>query len=349
MSATAKSTVLVTGATGFIAQHVVDKLLERKYRVIGTARSEAKYAPILKQFKEKYPDAELSFEIVGDIAADDAFDDVLKKHPEIKHVLHTASPFSFGLNKPLDEAYIKPAVNGTLNILNAIKKYAPQVTDVVVTSSFAAIMRLDADENYVFTNESWNPIRLEDVKDEMTAYVGSKKFAEEAARRFVADEKPNFHFATVNPPYVLGPHVFDSSVSKVLNSSNEAVNAVAQVDPADVTPQKQVALLAVDVRDVAEFHVLPLEIPSLADEREFIASGPLIGQRVLNILNDEFPELRGKIAKGDPASVSKLEQELCPKYDISSTAKKAHDYKFIPLEKSIVDLYKQYLSKYSVA
>lgn len=348
MSATAKSTVLVTGATGFIAQHVVDKLLERKYRVIGTARSEARYAPILKQFKEKYPDAELSFEIVGDIAADDAFDDVLKKHPEIRYVLHTASPFSYGINKPFEEAYLNPAVNGTLNILNAIKKYAPQVTNVVITSSFAAIKQLgDAFRTEVHTKDSWNPIKWEDVKTEHEAYSASKTYAERAARKFYEEEKPSYKLATVNPPMVLGPQLFDSSVEKVLNTSNEFLNKIAHLDPSATTPQDQFPLLAVDVRDVAEFHVLPLENKELQSEREFIVSSPIIAQNILNILNDNFPELHGKIAKGDYDSADELIAKFCPKYDISSTLKKASDYKLIPLKTSVVDVYKQYLSKYS--
>ena len=35
-------TVIVSGATGFIAQHVVKQLLAKNYQVIGTVRSTAK-------------------------------------------------------------------------------------------------------------------------------------------------------------------------------------------------------------------------------------------------------------------------------------------------------------------
>ncbi len=40
MTENQQSTVLVTGATGFIAQHCIIQLLEAGYRVRGTARSQ---------------------------------------------------------------------------------------------------------------------------------------------------------------------------------------------------------------------------------------------------------------------------------------------------------------------
>lgn len=339
-------TVLVTGATGFIAQHILDKLLARKYRVIGTVRSEKRGNELVNNFKEKYPDGDLSLEIVPDIATPDAFDEVLQKHPEIKYVLHTASPFSYGLNKPFEEAYLKPAVEGTLNILHAIKKYAPQVTNVVITSSFAAVKAMGpAYATEIHTNQSWNPIVWADVKNENDAYVASKTEAERAARKFYEEEKPSYSLATVNPPFVLGPQLFDSSVTEVLNTSNEILNKIAHLPPSD-EPQAQFPVAEVDVRDVAEFHILPLENEKLADERQFIVASSFIAQSLLNILNDKVPALKGKIAKGDYHSADELIKKYCPKYDISNIIAEANDYKFIPFEKSILDVYTQYLAKY---
>ncbi|KAG0668449.1 hypothetical protein C6P42_004943, partial [Pichia californica] len=204
----------------------------RGYSVIGTGRAEEKNSIVIKNFKEKYPEGKLSFAIVPEIGADDAFDDVLKKHPEVKYVIHMASPIDFSQTDSLKEFFLDAAVNGTLNILKAIKKFAPNVTNVVLTSSYASIMQNinlesshsdEQNDNIVLTNKMWNPITWDDVKNSSDAYIASKKYAELAARDFIASEKPNYKFATVNPTLVTGPQVFDSSVNKVLNGSNQFV------------------------------------------------------------------------------------------------------------------------------
>ncbi|OUM52419.1 hypothetical protein BVG19_g1611 [[Candida] boidinii] len=86
--------VLVTGATGFISTHVVDRLLANGFEVVGTGRNEAKIAALLRLFKKKYPEGKLQFEKTSDIAKLDAFDNALKNHPDIKYVAHLASPIS---------------------------------------------------------------------------------------------------------------------------------------------------------------------------------------------------------------------------------------------------------------
>jgi nucleoside-diphosphate-sugar epimerase len=57
--------ILVSGAAGFIATHIIQQLLESGYRVRGTVRSEEK-TPYLKSLFEKFGDA-LEVMIVPDI------------------------------------------------------------------------------------------------------------------------------------------------------------------------------------------------------------------------------------------------------------------------------------------
>jgi nucleoside-diphosphate-sugar epimerase len=66
--------VLVTGPSGFIGAHVFSQLIQKGYSVRGTVRSQSK-ADFLKN---KYPNADLSFTIVEDIAQSGAFKDAVK-------------------------------------------------------------------------------------------------------------------------------------------------------------------------------------------------------------------------------------------------------------------------------
>ena len=88
--------VLLTGASGFIAAHTLDILLEQGHSVVGTVRSQEKADKIKAQYKGKYDD-KLSFAIVPDIAQPGAFDEAVKSDPPFEAVLHTASPFHFNV------------------------------------------------------------------------------------------------------------------------------------------------------------------------------------------------------------------------------------------------------------
>ncbi len=69
-------TVLVTGASGFIAAHVLNSFLSHGYNVRGTVRSE-ETANKVRKTHGKYGD-KLSFAIVNDVAAPGAFDEAVK-------------------------------------------------------------------------------------------------------------------------------------------------------------------------------------------------------------------------------------------------------------------------------
>lgn len=305
------STVSVSGANGFIAQHIINVLLKRGYLVIGTLRSEQKAMSLLKLFNHK----NLKLEIVSDLAKPGVFDEVLLKYgKDLKYVIHTASPCHYE-STDYEIDMLIPAVAGTQSILNSIKKYAPNsIQRVVYTSSFAAISNVKNAYNSSLTlnEESWNEDSWCDtLEDAKTAYYGSKVFAEKAAWRFWKDNQNsvNFSLTTINPCYVFGPQLFDESVSSTLNASCQLINEAVFSKAGDDVDQK-FASLFIDVRDVAKAHVLALEKSNLACKRLILANDKFSTQDILDNINKNFPQLTGKIAKGVPAHGLKVCQYI---------------------------------------
>lgn len=330
------TSVFVSGATGFIAQHIVKLLLSKGYKVVGSVRTEAKGEHLKKLLNS---DA-FSYELVADVEPAGAFDKALKNHPEVSVFLHTASPFHYKATD-IEEELLKPAVNGTKNALNAIKAHGPQITKVVVTSSYAAIATasLTTDPNHTNTEESWNDITWEEAKkDALLGYRGSKKFAEKAAWDFVATEKPNFSISYVNPLFVFGPQTFDSEVKDELNTSSEIINSFLKMNGDGEIPGFKGGF--VDVRDVAKAHLVAFE-KDLPNQRLLLNSGRVTGQDIADVLNEKFPSLKGKIPVGKPGLGEETGKGMC-KINNEKT-REILGFPLIDLKTSVVDSVEQIL------
>lgn len=72
------SLVLVTGANGYIASHIVDQVLLAGYHVRGTVRDAAKAAWTTEVFNSRHGAGTYSAVVVPDMAVDGAFDDAVK-------------------------------------------------------------------------------------------------------------------------------------------------------------------------------------------------------------------------------------------------------------------------------
>src|SRR5580765_4206043 len=124
--------VCVTGASGFIAAHIVRELLERGYRVRGTVRSLRQ--PGKYTFLTQLPGAADRLELVeADLLAPGSYDAAVAG---CDVVMHTASPYLIDVKDPQRDL-VDPAVKGTLNVLTSAK--AAGVGRVVLTSSMSAI------------------------------------------------------------------------------------------------------------------------------------------------------------------------------------------------------------------
>ncbi|HET8778571.1 MAG TPA: NAD-dependent epimerase/dehydratase family protein, partial [Agromyces sp.] len=191
----------------------------------------------------------------------------------VSYVLHVASPFPMGEPKDANEL-IAPARDGALRVLRAARDAG--VRRVVLTSSFAAIGYSTMPDR-PFTEEDWT----HPDDPQLTAYVRSKSIAERAAWDFIEREGGDLELTTVNPVVVFGPALgadLSTSVALLRELLNGSVPAV---------PRGEVS--GVDVRDVADLHVMAMTHPDAAGERFLAVSGdPITYPDLARLLRDHL-------------------------------------------------------------
>ncbi|MBF9049073.1 NAD-dependent epimerase/dehydratase family protein [Roseobacter sp. HKCCD9010] len=282
----AKPLVLVTGATGFIGQHVILQLLETGYRVRGTMRSLSKADHVretLAQVTDKIDN--LSFAAV-DLTSDDGWPEAMEG---VTFVQHVASPFPMGTPDNPDDLII-PARDGALRALRFAK--AAGVKRVVLTSSVAAIGYGHGDDLPEVVDETlWSPSEL--VKDH-TAYSLSKTIAERAAWDFIETEGAGMELSVINPALVLGP-----MVGKDDSTSLQIVNGLMTgMFPA----YPDFGFGVVDVRDVAKAHLLAMEHPKAAGERFLVSAEYMMLREMGETIRATYPDHARKVPKWDMPS-----------------------------------------------
>lgn len=235
-----RPTVLITGISGFIAKHCAVEMLNAGYRVRGTVRSMKRTAQVTETLAKHADVSALEF-AQADLESDEGWREALAGCSD---VLHVASPFPAA--QPKDEqALIRPAVQGTLRVLRAAA--ASGVRRLVQTSSTVAVTYgHPRSRTAPFTEADWTQVDSPDL----IPYGKSKTLAERAAREFVEKEAP-FHYASVNPGFVLGP-VLDREIG---TSAQVILMFLKGKYPG--TPRN--SFPTVDVRDVARMHRLALE------------------------------------------------------------------------------------------
>jgi nucleoside-diphosphate-sugar epimerase len=336
MASPSEQTLLVTGANGFVAAHVIDQALYRGYNVRGTVRSESSANKVRDLFAEY--GSRFSLSIVGDFTNKDALKPAFAGTAKpITGVISVAAPFTLKVEDNSRDL-LDPAIQSAIAVLEATKLFGPSVRRVVSTSSFGAVLDLSQGyrPGYTYTEEDWNPTGYDTAAaaDSATAYAASKALSEQAMWDWVKREQPAFSLATIAPTWVFGPHVGGIANLQRLNESSAALwgllNAKA-IPPTDFAG-------FVDVRLVAAAHLNAFEKPAAGGHR-FLLSEHFDYQSAVDVLREELPELRSRIPVGKPGA-GKLEEV----YVVNGhKAESILGIEYIPLKKTMKDSFLELL------
>ncbi|MBM1221975.1 NAD-dependent epimerase/dehydratase family protein [Ponticoccus sp. SC2-23] len=269
--------VTLTGASGYIARHILVRLLDGGYRVRATLRDAGKGDALfddIAPYLASPEDARTGLEFATlDLESDDGWDVALAGSDAL---VHTASPFP--IDMPDNEMdLIRPAVEGTKRALGAATKAG--VRRVILTSSVASIMG-DG------TKAGSGPINEDDwtdpEEDKISAYSKSKTLAEMAAWDHVKTVDPAMELTTICPSLVMGAPLGASNGS----SMSIVRRMLRRKDPM----LANFGLSIVDVGDVAEAHVRALSTPDSIGKRIMMAHDFMWLREIAETLKARFPE-----------------------------------------------------------
>ena len=228
--------ILVTGASGFIALHVLSQLTADGHKVHASVRNAQREAEVRSALSTAALKSVTFFHV--DLLSDSGWD---KAFNGVDHVIHLASPFP---PKPVQDpnVLIAPALSGTQRILALCQQHG--VKSVVVTSSIAAV-GFGRDDKSAFDHNDWSDASSNTIDP----YEKSKTLAERAAWDYYHQlgKERTFTMCCVLPGLVFGP-ILGNRVA----TSNKVI---AKMIHGEYPGIARINVAVCDVREVAKAHV----------------------------------------------------------------------------------------------
>ena len=264
---------LVTGSAGYLGTHIIQQLLAAGYRVRASVRDVTRDAK-MTALRGLCPAARYPLDVVeADLLTPDAWPAAVDG---CTHVIHTASPVP--MSTPIHEDdVIRPAVDGTLNVLRACRD-SNTVKRVVLTSSIMAVSGAlkNGDDGKVYAEGD----RVDPVGE--LPYPKSKALAEKAAWDFVENlpDDKKFELVVINPSAMLGPALC-GGFALMFDLPKRLLEGLVPLLASLNFPY-------VDVRDVAAAHVVALTAAGAAGHRHIVSGENLWLRELAATLSAEF-------------------------------------------------------------
>lgn len=314
---TKKHKIFVTGATGYIAKHIILQLLKAGHEVCGSMRdltlAQAVKATMANHLPATFSlDEKLRF-VQLDLLDDNGWNDAMLG---LDVLIHTASPVP--RYQPKDEnELIKPAREGTLRALKAAQHAG--IKRVVMTSSMAAITNGKTPTDKPMMDEAnWSDLTY----NSPSPYTKSKTLAERAAWDYVNHKDVDINLTTINPGFVFGPPL-DENVGASLSLIRRVMKRKDPAVPA-------IGFESVDVRDIAQMHVKAIDAKISYNKRYIGVAKFIWMQEIAETLAAEFPKYN-IITRRAPnwlvrilalfdANIKSVSQDLGQKRELSNQA-----------------------------
>ncbi|MCH2202020.1 MAG: NAD-dependent epimerase/dehydratase family protein [Fuerstiella sp.] len=280
--------VMVTGATGYVAGHIVNRLLEQGFVVHAAVRNpdNAEKLNYLRALANRTPGHIYFFR--SDLLEVGSYSEAMQS---CELVFHTASPCQLSVENPQKDL-VDPALIGTRNVLKEACR-TESVKRVVVTSSCAAIYGDTADVEFTtnnkFSEADWNT--TSSLSHQPYSY--SKQLAEHEAWK-IARTQQRWDLITINPSMIVGPGISPHATS----ASFDFMKKFGDGSMKSGVPDFGIGI--VDVTDVAEAHIKAGFTPSAsgrylvsADNTSFAE----VGRILRNHFGDTWPFPRKTVPK----------------------------------------------------
>jgi dihydroflavonol-4-reductase len=289
--------ILVTGASGFIGSRIVRQLCERGDQVKVLVREGSSTKAL----------GGLPVEVVrGDITVGHS---VYRALAGCDRLLHVAAVYKMWDRNP--DNVLRPSIEGTRTVLEAVGRRGSQIRKVVVTSSAAAI-GTSPTPDALDENAHWN---LEDSE----LYVVAKRRAEEVA----LEMSRSLPICVVNPGGVFGPGDFKPTPSGALilrylhwSGPIGFPGAPGGMAICDVDDVARGHLLALDKGRIGERYILGgenLTMTQLVETLSHITGLPGPGApppKGLVVLAGSLMEVWARLTNGEPELTSKMARDF---------------------------------------